>query len=365
MRFPARPGEDTRVRMKIPARVVWQRALSGLAVSAVGGALCAYIGTPLPWMIGSLLAMAICNFSGASLVAPRFSRECGQFVIAMTLGLYFTPSVFSLVLTHWWVLLGAAAGAIAMGHLTGLFLSRAGGVDASTAFFASIPGGAMEMARLSERWGAAVDKVAISHALRLLLVVCIFPVAMTLAGAHGSDTYHPVLIPLDGLKLAELAAITSLGGILFQAAGFPNPWMMGPLIATIALTACGIEFSSMPRGLANAAQVALGCSLGSRFTRRSLTGAPRFVAAVLASLALIMLLSVLFGWALAWVSGLSVASVILACAPGGIAEMSITARTLQLGVALVTAAHVTRVLVILVSADSVHRLLFPAQPRQR
>ena len=349
--------------MKIPPWLVWRKWLSGLAVSAAGGAICAAIGTPLPWMIGSLLAMAVCNFSGASLSAPRFSRECGQFVIAMTLGLYFTPAVFALVLTHWGVLVAASAGAIAMGHVTGLFLARAGGVDGSTAFFACIPGGAMEMARLGERWDAEVEKIAIAHALRLLLVVCIFPVGMTLAGAHGTDTYHPVLIPFDWLKLAELAAITSLGGIAFQAMAFPNPWMMGPLIATIALTASGVEFSSMSRPLVNAAQISLGCSLGSRFTRRSLTGAPRYVSAVLASLALIMVLSVLFGWGLAAVTGLSVASVILACAPGGIAEMSITARTLQLGVALVTAAHVTRVLVILTSADTVHRFLFPKKRR--
>ena len=37
----------------------------------------------------------------------------------------------------------------------------------------------------------------------------------------------------------------------------------------------------------------------------------------------------------------------LALAPGGIAEMCITAKVLQLGVPLVTAAHVTRVIILL------------------
>jgi uncharacterized protein len=36
-------------------------------------------------------------------------------------------------------------------------------------------------------------------------------------------------------------------------------------------------------------------------------------------------------------------------APGGIAEMGVTAKALQLGVPIVTACHVTRVVVILLS----------------
>jgi uncharacterized membrane protein AbrB (regulator of aidB expression) len=47
---------------------------------------------------------------------------------------------------------------------------------------------------------------------------------------------------------------------------------------------------------------------------------------------------------------------ILAMAPGGIAEMCITAKVLQLGVPLVTAAHVMRVLVLIVSTGPAFRL---------
>jgi uncharacterized protein len=49
-----------------------------------------------------------------------------------------------------------------------------------------------------------------------------------------------------------------------------------------------------------------------------------------------------FGYFLGWISGLHPATVILAMAPGGIAEMSLTAKNLQLGVPIVTAFHVMR-----------------------
>jgi hypothetical protein len=129
------------------------------------------------------------------------------------------------------------------------------------------------------------------------------------------------------------------------------------LIATIVATASGLEFSSASGLLTNGGQVLLGCALGERFSRRFLSDAPRFVGVVLLGIMLMMLLSAGMAWGLAKSAGIFVPSMILAAAPGGIAEMSITARTLQLGVALVTAAHVTRVLIIISLALPVYRLL--------
>ncbi|MEQ1519206.1 MAG: AbrB family transcriptional regulator [Usitatibacteraceae bacterium] len=303
--------------------------------------------TPLPWMIGPLVAMAICNFSGAQLAAPPLGRELGQFFIAITLGLYFTPAVAVEVLGNAAVLIVAALGAIVIGYVSSRVLARLSGIDDATAFFASVPGGAMEMANLADRFGAAVDKVAVSHSLRILVVVCVLPILISIANVHGGDIYRPVLVPFSWAGLLPLFAIAVGGGVLFTLVRFPNPWMMGPLIATIVTTATGYEFSSMSGVLSNCGQVLLGCALGTRFSRRFLRDAPRFVAVVLLCILLMVLLSAAMAWGLSRMAGIFWPSMILATAPGGIAEMSITARTLQLGVALVTAAHVTRVLVIL------------------
>ncbi len=54
-------------------------------------------------------------------------------------------------------------------------------------------------------------------------------------------------------------------------------------------------------------------------------------------------------------SGVPAPSLVLAIAPGGIAEMCITAKVLQLGVPLVTAAHVTRVFVLITATAPVYR----------
>ena len=62
-----------------------------------------------------------------------------------------------------------------------------------------------------------------------------------------------------------------------------------------------------------------------------------------------------FGWLLSWASGLHPATLILGTSPGGIAEMAITAKVLQLGVPMVTAFQVCRLVAVLVLAEPVYR----------
>ena len=48
----------------------------------------------------------------------------------------------------------------------------------------------------------------------------------------------------------------------------------------------------------------------------------------------------------------------LGTSPGGIAEMAITAKVLQLGVALVTAFHVTRLAAVLLLVEPLYRWVY-------
>jgi uncharacterized protein len=335
----------------------WPSWLSGLLVSAVSGALCAWIRTPLPWMIGPLVGMAIFQFSGCNFKTPPLGRQMGQFLIAVALGLYFTPSVAREVAANWAVLLAAAFAAILIGYVAGLFLSATAKVDRATAYFASVPGGAMEMAHLGERFNASVERVAVAHSLRILFVVCTIPVALTLFGVRGTDEYRPVQIAFDWGMLLMLFAMVFICGAAFQWIRFPNAWMMGPLLGTIAITASGLQLSSMPTWLTNVGQVLLGCSLGARFSQSFLKEAPRFLMWLIPSIYIIMAIAALVGLGLAYAAGISAQTMILATAPGGIAEMSITAKVLRLGVALVTAAHVTRVIIIVTFTLPVFKLL--------
>ncbi len=334
---------------------------AGLVVCVAGGALCAWLRTPLPWMIGAIVAMAAAQMAGAGLEPLPGGRSAGLVVVGTTLGLHFTAPVVHQVSTYWpwFVALGFAA--IGFGAASGWVLSRLSGVDRATCYFGSMPGGASEMALTGERHGAKSDLVAFAHSMRMLLTVTIFPIAIALAGFSSTDDYHAVVIPFDAPKLALLLAIGAGCGWVARRIGLPTAYMIGSLLATTALTVRGVTLSSVPHALPSAAQVLLGCALGARFDRSFLVAAPRFVAALVPSIAMTLAAAALVGLVLAWGSGAYIGSGLLASAPGGIAEMSITAQVLHMGVAFVTAAHAVRYVIVVLFTGKVFRLLTRAK----
>ena len=62
---------------------LWAGPLGGLVLALGAGALCTWIRTPLPWMIGPLFALATARLAGAQVEAlPSFStgspRRCAR-----------------------------------------------------------------------------------------------------------------------------------------------------------------------------------------------------------------------------------------------------------------------------------------------
>ncbi len=340
-------------------------SIAAILACTLGGAICAALHTPLPWMLGPLAAMALLKFGGLDLHAPRGARAAGQIVIGTALGLYFTPTVAVEVASRWELLIAAAALATVLSYGGAWFISRFSDTDRITALFSSVPGGAAEMAVLGERYGARVDRIAVAQSLRIAMVVVIVPFAFTAAGVKGADLYAQVDAPASAQGLAMLFGCTVCGGLIFRLVKFPNGWMLGPLAACILLTASGVAWTSMPTLLTNAGQLLMGCALGSRFEREFMRRAPRFAVVVAASVLVAMACSVAFAALLARISLVPLPTLVLATAPGGIAEMCITAKVLQLGVPLVTAAHVTRVVILVTTTAPVFRAVRAALRARR
>jgi uncharacterized protein len=123
----------------------------------------------------------------------------------------------------------------------------------------------------------------------------------------------------------------------------------------MALTVARLELSAVPRGTTNAAQLALGVSLGVRFSAEFLRAAPQWLASVAAGTVLKIVLCGGFAGVLAWMTGLEWATMVLGTSPGGIAEMAITAKVLQLEVPLVTAFQVCRLVAVLMLVEPWYR----------
>jgi membrane AbrB-like protein len=216
------------------------------------------------------------------------------------------------------------------------------------------------MAVQGERHGALVERVAAAHSLRIMLVVGTIPFALRRWSTHGSAPGHDLFVPLAAAVsypgLALLVVLTSLGALLLKRLDVPNAWVIGPLALALMLTASGIELSRLPEWMIRCGQLLIGVSLGTRFTPAFARTAPRYLASVAACTVLMLLLAAGFALALAHLTGIHPGTAILASSPGGIAEMSLTARVLHLGVPIVTAFHVSRMVAVVLAIGPLFRL---------
>ena len=338
------------------------RVAATVATGGAAGWACAWIGTPIPWMLGPLFAVAILRVAGVPLEAPQPLRYTGQWIIGTALGLYFTPAVLREVVGWWPLLVAGAVFAVFLGYLAGFALAPIARIDRTTAIFASVPGGAAEMSNLGERYGARTDRVAAAQSLRILIVVAVVPAAFALLDMHGSDVYVAGVRTFDPRGFAELMGLALAGGFAARAIGVPNAFILGPLAVVIPLTASGVELSSVPTPVSNLGQWLLGCALGVRFQPDFLRDAHRFVAGFVASVFLSIGVAGAFGLALAFAAGVPGPTLVLGTAPGGLAEMCITAKVMQFGVPLVTALHVTRLVVLLLATAPLYRWLRERHP---
>ena len=333
--------------------------LPALLLALAAAQSCVWLDTPLPWMIGPLFATAAACMFGLPLHAPIAVRSAGQWVIGTALGLYFTAPVVGALVSYSGSILLAVLFALALGAAGAALLQRLSGVDRATCFFSMAVGGASEMATQGERHGAAVDRVAAAHSLRIMMVVGILPFAIRWWGAHGLgaglDLFVPGAAAVNVGPLLLLVLLTCLGAAGLRRLDVPNAWVIGPLLVAIALTAGGVHLSRLPEWMINAGQLFIGVSLGTRFTPGFVRAAPRFLASCAACSLAMMALAAGFGLALAALGAIHPGTAILATAPGGIAEMSLTARVLHLGVPIVTAFHVTRMVAVVLLIGPLYR----------
>ena len=110
--------------------------------------------------------------------------------------------------------------------------------------------------------------------------------------------------------------------------------------------------------LVNLAQLVMAATLGLRYQRDRVLALLRFLPPALMSTVILVGLNVLTGIVVAIAVDLPVATMALALSPGGMAEMSITAKVLQLGVPIVVAFHVVRIFLVIAFTGQVYRRLF-------
>ncbi len=323
-----------------------------LVLGTLGGLVAQSLHLPLGLLLGSLGAVGLIAAMGwrpfgQPIHLPQPLRMCFVPVIGVAIGGAFKPDVLAQAVEWLPSLLGLCLY-LPLAHWVGYRIYRRGGFDAQTAFWGSVPGGLIESVTLGEEAGADARMLVVMQFLRLILTIVTVPLLFLALTGHSVGSAAGVQMtgagePLAGRDIAVLVA-AGLGGAFFgRALRLPGWIITGPILASALAHGFSLTATVPPGWMVGTVQVILGTGLGARFA-----GLPRGMlgrAAGLAALnaALMMSLALACATALApWVAE-PIAAVFLAYAPGGLAEMSLIALSLQMSVVFVTVHHVARI----------------------
>ena len=355
-----RIGDALKIPQSLPA-VAMTLCLGGL-----GGLLAHVLQLPLAYLLGSLVVVAVTAAAGWRVLGqvvtlPMRLRMGFVPVIGVAIGGAFTPQVAREAL-GWGPSLLALAVFIPLAHAVGYAIYRRGGLSQKTAFFGSVPGGLIESVQLGEEAGANVALLTLLQFLRLILTIIAVPLMFwALTGqAVGSASgvrmagADAVLSLLDVVILLVCGVVGALGA---KALRIPAGIITGPLALSALVHGVGWVEGVPPQWMINLTQVVLGTGLGARFVGIDLGQIRR--AGVLALINGVVALGIAYGFAMALhaLVGEPVAAVFLAFAPGGLAEMSLIALSLQMSVIYVTVHHVARIILAVMLAQIGARLL--------
>ncbi len=314
-------------------------------VACLGGAAAHALSVPLAWMLGAMAATgALAWYDRAAVAKP--TRPVSLLLLGLGLGQTFTTPVMAALAAALPWLVVAAGISIAVGIGVARLAAKPAGLDQKTSYFATVPGGVVVMAVLAQRHGVSVPVVSLMQTVRVMVVVVMLPPLITwLAPRGGAGAFFAERPEVWLPGLVFMLAAGSAVALAMVPLKLANPWMLGPCGMVIALSATAGLPSGVPLWMIDVAQVGMGMSLGVRMNRGFLLSAKRL--AVTAVLSTIAMAGALAGLAVAFglATGLPVGAAILGMAPGGMPEMTVTAKALDLGVPLVLGFHLVRTLI--------------------
>jgi hypothetical protein len=281
-------------------------------------------------------------------------------VIATLLGSAFTPEVADRILGWGPSVAVVVSFVVAISALVVWYLIRVGGFDRVTCFFAATPGGLGIMALVGEAYGGDVRAISLTHATRILIVVCAIP--LYLHYVEGLEIPPTTRLPADvaaagPLELAILAVCALVGAVVAHKLRVPNAAFMGPFALSAACYYFGIVTGRPPLPLVWGAQLVIGSALGARFAGVSVADIRRVLGIAVGSGLLMLGGAVLVSRLTAPLLGVDPHALLLALAPGGLPEMTLMGLALHIDTAFVSSMHIVRIVLVIVAAPYVFKLL--------
>ncbi|MBC7254480.1 MAG: AbrB family transcriptional regulator [Chloroflexi bacterium] len=345
-----------------------QAGLARGALIALGSGLAgAFLGRtfdiPGGAFTGAMLLSAVAALSGLHLQEPpRWLAVTARIALGLTTGAAVTVETIHAVARA-----ALPVGVMVMAMMTiGLTaawaLHRFTRMSLPTALCGAAPGALSAMVALADDLKGDTPTVASLHLVRLVSVLLIMPILATtvFAPSHLAPSLVAIApVSAFGSHWVRLLLLLGLGlGVGFWASRhqFPAGDFLAGMLVAAALNPTLLHLSDLPSSWKLFAQWIIGCGVGASVTRETLRQFKPYALAGGLMTAFLILAGMALGWLLWAITDLDLLTCILGTSPGGATTLIILADELGADAQLVSAMHVSRMIIIMLLLPALVRL---------
>lgn len=323
-------------------------------IATTGGAMFSLLYLPMPWMLGPLTFVLLWKSLTRRLLAWSIGlRNGGLMIMGYIMGSSFTYETLHNIALQLPAMLFATIATIGFALILGHWMYHKTGITTQTILLGSVPGGLSQMTVLCEEIPEAdLSFVTFMQTVRLLAVVFIVPF-LALNGTLGSGSIQVggdisikalVYSPFNWLIFTLLVLI---GSYIAYRMNSPTPYLLGPVIASAALVVNGLQAPPVPALLVTLSQICIGTFIGLSVDVDSIRRWKKLLPYTIIGGIGVVIFSIIIGYILAAVYPIDLITAFLSTAPGGMAEMGVTATLVQADISTVTAYQLFRFFFIL------------------
>jgi membrane AbrB-like protein len=218
-----------------------------------------------------------------------------------------------------------------------------------------MPGGAGEMAAMSDSLRADSRLVAIMQYTRLLLILASLAVVTPFLNHHsplsqGHEAVTTALFPATFAwwKIGALCFLAFMGWCTGMRTRIPAGTFLVPTVLYFLLEMSGVQLGRWPWPVFATAYLAMGLQIGGRFRRSTLAVIKDILLPVCGTTLLLLTGSLVLAWILTREMGLDPVSAYLAATPGGLDSVAVVATELRGDTAVILTVHLVRLLCVLI-----------------
>ncbi|MDM5305966.1 AbrB family transcriptional regulator [Peribacillus frigoritolerans] len=348
---------------------------AALLTAFIGGSLFSLIRFPIPWLLGPMAALLIASrFKNVKLIWPVSMRNTGLIIVGYSIGISFTTSSLSDMISHLPSMLILTALIVLVCAGSAFVMSKYSGIDYPTSLTSSIPGGLSQIVVFAEEMKSIdITTVTFFHVTRVIMVVFLVPLLIIspLFAANRTNDSSKIMdnvIPewSDLFPLIFLfALICFLAARIGRIFKLPAPYFLGPVIFTAAIGLLGLQGPPLPLSLLDISQFMVGGYIGLLLKPEQLDNKRKTLLLALMNGLILICATMFFSFLLTKYYDLSAITGFLSLAPGGMDQMGIIAQEVNADVSTVTSYQLFRMAFIYAAVPPLLKLVLKLSLRKK